>query len=77
MYTEGWECLILQCMYNVSIYLGLSGSSVVGAGPGHLFKVYSGEIPWSPSSEWITQDSELKQLVISAYRYYTYDFKSI
>ncbi|XP_013381869.1 pecanex-like protein 4 [Lingula anatina] len=59
--------LVMAC-YAVTEILGLGGSDVISMGASHVYKVYHGDIPWSPSSEWVTEDKELYQLVIKAYR---------
>lgn len=62
--------------YGLVEVLGFPGSSVVAAGPGHVYKVYSGDIPWSMNLDWLEKDAELKSLVLKAYRYafkLTYD----
>ncbi|XP_078350491.1 pecanex-like protein 4 [Oculina patagonica] len=56
--------------------LGFPGSSAVAAGPGHVHKVYTGDVPWSMYVDWLEKEAELKSLVLKAYRYafkLTYD----
>ncbi|XP_038631726.1 pecanex-like protein 4 isoform X2 [Scyliorhinus canicula] len=37
--------------------------------PNHVFKVYSGDIPWSLGLDWLTQKPELFTLALKAFRY--------
>ena len=55
--------------YAVVEVLGFPGSSATAAGPGHVHKVYSGNIPWSMNLDWLEKDTQLKSLVLKAYRY--------
>ena len=64
MYQE----LVCTCYALVDL-LGYPGSSAQEAGPGHEYKTYNGQIPWSLHQEWISNDSVLKDLVIRAYRF--------
>ena len=48
---------------------GLNGDDVVSMGPNHVYKVYTGDIPWSIASDWLTEDKELYRIVVQAYRY--------
>jgi len=66
---------ICACYALVEV-LGFPGSSAPAAGPLHVYKVYSGEFPWSINIDWFDKDVELKALVLKAYRYafkLTYD----
>ncbi|CAH1791455.1 unnamed protein product [Owenia fusiformis] len=60
--------LTMAC-YAVINVLGVAGSDVVDMGPYHVYKLYTGEIPWSQASEWISEDDDLKTLVVKAYRH--------
>lgn len=59
--------LICACYALVEV-LGFPGSSAPAAGPLHVYKVYSGEFPWSVNVDWFDKDVELKALVLKAYR---------
>ena len=50
------------------MFPGVSGGDAVALGPGHLFRVFSGDIPWSLACDWLNSDSELVDLVTKAYR---------
>lgn len=62
MYRE----IAMYCYAVVNI-CGLHGS-VLSAGPSHINRVFQDRIPWSPELDLLEQDSELKQLVLKAYR---------
>ncbi|XP_077997388.1 pecanex-like protein 4 [Glandiceps talaboti] len=64
IYTQ----LTMAC-YAVVNVLGLGGGNAVAMGASHVYKVYTGDVPWSPSLEWLNDDTELLQLVLKAYRY--------
>ena len=68
--TGMYQQLVCTCYALVDL-LGYPGSSALEAGPSHVFKTYSGQIPWSVHQEWLTSDLELKELVIKAYRLVT------
>ena len=55
--------------------LGFPGSSAVAAGPGHVHKVYTGDVPWSMHVDWLEKEAELKSLILKAYRYMYIVFK--
>ena len=55
--------------YSLVEVLGFPGSSVAAAGPAHVHKVYTGDLPWSINLDWLDKDAELKSLVLKAYRY--------
>lgn len=70
-----YKQLICACYALIEV-LGLPGSSAAAAGPVHVHKVYSGDLPWSINIDWLNKDVELKALVLKAYRYafkLTYD----
>ncbi|XP_071963910.1 pecanex-like protein 4 [Antedon mediterranea] len=60
---------LISAIFSVVNVLGLSGVDFVSRGPMHVFKVFSGDIPWSLSLDWLSQDEELFNLVIKAYRF--------
>ena len=60
--------LTCACYAVVEVW-GFPGSSGVEAGPGHVFKVYSGDLPWSTYLDWLDKNADLKLLVLKAYRY--------
>ncbi|XP_022086060.1 pecanex-like protein 4 [Acanthaster planci] len=64
MYTH----LTMACYAVVNVF-GLSGQDVVSAGASHVYKVYSGDVPWSTNLDWLKEDEELFPLVIKAYRF--------
>ncbi|XP_038071553.1 pecanex-like protein 4 [Patiria miniata] len=64
MYTH----LTMACYAVVNLF-GLSGQDVVSAGASHVYKVYSGDVPWSTNLDWLKEDEELFALVIKAYRF--------
>ncbi|KAL5007939.1 hypothetical protein ScPMuIL_013520 [Solemya velum] len=35
----------------------------------HLYKYYTGDIPWNAMADWVSEDRELHSLVIKAFRY--------
>ncbi|XP_028396003.1 pecanex-like protein 4 [Dendronephthya gigantea] len=72
--TSMFRDLIMYC-YAVINVCGLHGS-VVEAGPSRITKVFQDRIPWSPELDLLEEDSELKEIVLRAYRYafkLTYD----
>ena len=48
--------------------LGFPGSCAVAAGPGHVHKVYTGDVPWSMYVDWQEKEADLKSLILKAYR---------
>ena len=62
-----YKQLTCACYALVEV-LGFPGSSAAAAGPGHVHKVYSGDLPWSMNLDWLDKDAELKSLVLRAYR---------
>ena len=48
--------------------LGFPGSFAVAAGPGHVHKVYTGDVPWSMYVDWLETEADLKSLILKAYR---------
>ena len=65
--TTMYANLVMACYGIVNVF-GLDGMSAVGAGASHVYKVYSGDIPWSMNQEWLTSDEELHLIVLQAYR---------
>lgn len=63
-----YKQLTCACYALVEV-LGFPGSSAVAAGPGHVHKVYTGDVPWSLYVDWLEKEAELKSLVLKAYRY--------
>lgn len=70
-----YKQLTCACYALVEV-LGFPGSSAAAAGPVHVHKVYSGELPWSINLDWLDKDAELKSLVLKAYRYVIFTFIS-
>lgn len=69
-----YKAVVISCFTVVNAF-GLHGT-VLDAGAAHIYRVYHGRIPWSPELDLLEQDSELKQLVVKAFRYafkLTYD----
>jgi len=73
--TSLYKQLTCACYALVEV-LGFPGSSAVAAGPSHVHKVYTGDVPWSMYVDWLEKEAELKSLILKAYRYafkLTYD----
>lgn len=66
--TGFYKQLTCACYALVEV-LGFPGSSAVAAGPGHVHKVYTGNVPWSMYVDWLEKEAELKSLILKAYRY--------
>ncbi|XP_064623432.1 pecanex-like protein 4 [Lineus longissimus] len=66
-YQKLFAQFVMAC-YATVYELGTNQSDPAILGPSHVHKVYTGEIPWSIASEWITDDHQLHKLVIKAYR---------
>ena len=66
--TSFYRQLTCTCYALVEV-LGFPGSSAVAAGPGHVHKVYTGDVPWSIHVDWLEKETELKSLILKAYRY--------
>ena len=66
--TGLYKQLTCACYALVEV-LGFPGSSAVAAGPGHVHKVYTGDVPWSMHVDWLEKEAELKSLILKAYRY--------
>ena len=66
--TNFYKHLTCACYALVEV-LGFPGSSAVAAGPGHVHKVYTGDVPWSMYVDWLEKQAELKSLILKAYRY--------
>lgn len=71
-----YKQLTCACYALVEV-LGFPGSSAVAAGPGHVYKVYTGDIPWSLYLDWLEKEAELKSLVLKAYRYQALNCKEL
>ena len=65
--TGFYEQLTCTCYALVEV-LGFPGSSAVAAGPGHVHKVYIGDVPWSIYIDWLETEADLKSLILKAYR---------
>ena len=65
--TSMYVHLTMACYAVVNVF-GLSGLDIVSAGASHVYKVYSGNVPWSTHLDWLKEDDELFALVIKAYR---------
>ncbi len=48
--------------------LGLDGVDVQQAGAAHVHRVYCGDVPWSLASAWVTDNEDLRTVVVKAYR---------
>ncbi len=48
--------------------LGFSGVNVIEMGTSHVYKMYTGDVPFSLASSWISDDPDLLALVTKAYR---------
>ena len=66
--TGLYKQLTCACYALVEV-LEFPGSSAVAAGPGHVQKVYSGDVPWSTHVDWLEKETELNSLILKAYRY--------
>lgn len=66
--TGFYKQLTCACYALVEV-LGFPGSSAVAAGPGHVHKMYTGDVPWSMCVDWLEKEAELKSLILKAYRY--------
>ena len=62
-----YKQLTCACYALVEV-LGFPGSSAVAAGPGHVHKVYTGDVPWSMYVDWLEKEADLKSLILKAYR---------
>ena len=65
--TGFYKQLTCTCYALVEV-LGFPGSSAVAAGPGHVHKVYIGDVPWSIYIDWLETEADLKSLILKAYR---------
>ncbi|XP_064009585.1 pecanex-like protein 4 isoform X2 [Pogoniulus pusillus] len=54
---------VLSCCF------GLFGLDNAVPAPSHVFRAYTGGIPWSVGLEWLTSKPELFQLALKAFRY--------
>ncbi|XP_048393247.1 pecanex-like protein 4 [Stegostoma tigrinum] len=62
----------LRAMYAqvvMSCYGIMLGTDSTIPSPNQVFKVYSGDIPWSLGLDWLTQKPELLALALKAFRY--------
>ncbi|XP_074662137.1 pecanex-like protein 4 [Tubulanus polymorphus] len=66
-YEKMFAQFVMAC-YAVIYELGSNITDPAVLGPSHVYKVYSGEVPWSIASEWITDDADLRRLVLKSYR---------
>lgn len=57
----------MACNAVVNI-MGLGGVDLLQLGTSHVYKMYTGDIPWSMSSGWVTDNKELLHVVTKAYR---------
>lgn len=62
-----YRLLVMNCYYLINV-VGVTGNSVLKEGPGHVYRVFHGMLPWSPKISWIDNHDELKNLVIKSYR---------
>ena len=65
--TGFYKQLTCACYALVKV-LGFPGSFAVAAGPGHVHKVYTGDVPWSMYVDWLETEADLKSLILKAYR---------
>ena len=56
--TGLYKQLTCACYALVEV-LGFPGSSAVAAGPGHVHKVYTGDVPWSMHVDWLERRPSL------------------
>ncbi|NXM65974.1 PCX4 protein, partial [Serilophus lunatus] len=54
---------VLSCCF------GLFGLDNAVPAPSHVFRAYTGGIPWSAGLDWLTEKPELFQLALKAFRY--------
>ncbi|XP_071482865.1 pecanex-like protein 4 [Diadema antillarum] len=66
--TSMYANLVMACYGMVNVF-GLTGVSAVGAGANHVYKIYTGDIPWSINLDWLTEDKELHDIVLKAFRF--------
>ncbi|XP_051881666.1 pecanex-like protein 4 isoform X2 [Pristis pectinata] len=62
----------LKDMYShvvMTCYGVMLGTDSIIPSPNQIFKVYSGDIPWSLGLDWLTQKPELLTLALKAFRY--------
>eukprot|EP01111_Echinosteliopsis_oligospora_P001435 TRINITY_DN12171_c0_g1_i1.p1 TRINITY_DN12171_c0_g1~~TRINITY_DN12171_c0_g1_i1.p1 ORF type:complete len:283 (+),score=53.16 TRINITY_DN12171_c0_g1_i1:97-945(+) len=60
--------LVCACFAVIEV-LGTGIMDIAMAGPKHVFDVYSGNVPISTETAFLTDDPELLSLVVQAYRY--------
>ncbi|NWW18548.1 PCX4 protein, partial [Falcunculus frontatus] len=53
----------------LSCFFGLFGLDNAVPAPSHVFRAYTGGIPWSAGLDWLTGKPELFQLALKAFRY--------
>ncbi|XP_054256490.1 pecanex-like protein 4 [Indicator indicator] len=53
----------------LSCFFGLFGLDNTVPAPSHVFRAYTGGIPWSVGLDWLTSKPELFQLALKAFRY--------
>ncbi|XP_002735175.1 pecanex-like protein 4 [Saccoglossus kowalevskii] len=66
--SDTYRQLVMACYAVVNVF-GLTGTDAVSMGASHVYRTYTGDVPWSPSLDWLTEDSELLELVLKAYRF--------
>ena len=59
---------LARACYALMEVLGFPGSSGVAADPGHVHKVYTGDVPWSVYVDWLEKEVEPKSLILKGYR---------
>ena len=65
--TGFYKQLTCACYALVEV-LGSPGSSAVAAGPGHVHKVYTCDVPLSIYVNWLEKEADLKFLILKAHR---------
>ena len=65
--TNMYSYIVLAC-YVVTNVLNRTGNEAGSLSASHVYKVYSGAIPWSTNLDWLKEDPELMALVIKAFR---------
>lgn len=68
------EQLKLMRLAALTSYIVVNVNSVPGKnpsllGPSHLCKLFYGDIPWSPSYDWLEKNQKLHDIVVKAIRY--------
>nr|XP_006632384.1 PREDICTED: pecanex-like protein 4 [Lepisosteus oculatus]XP_015205652.1 PREDICTED: pecanex-like protein 4 [Lepisosteus oculatus]XP_015205653.1 PREDICTED: pecanex-like protein 4 [Lepisosteus oculatus]XP_015205654.1 PREDICTED: pecanex-like protein 4 [Lepisosteus oculatus]XP_015205655.1 PREDICTED: pecanex-like protein 4 [Lepisosteus oculatus] len=63
---------VLQDLYAhvvMSCYGVTVGAESTIISPSYAYRVYCGDVPWTPGLDWLTTNKELFQLVLKAFRY--------